>query len=319
MPDAHTVYSGTDAETYCRPCCRSLLLPGSTQPLSKGLSFFVLSPLLAITSVTDAPEYLVKVNAGTISAASPFIRSMGPLVVPAVKDLGQMVSSGGSVDFVNALPDALGQLVNMLPGGTMFGAELPRLPDFSMPGSSSGSSSGSYSSSPAGSSTVTVSYDSLDESSSSFTPTSSTTTSMDAGPAASTSYSYSNSSSNSSGAGIRASASSSDPPSSPPPSQPSSSPSSASGSSSTNPTGSTQGPATQAAPQEPEPPAPVDLSGLWVKDAAKSDGPAYEKSLQVLQLSTMQRVTARLIEGIDMTQRGDIFDVAFVTIVPFFR
>jgi hypothetical protein len=310
----HTMCSLWRSEPCRCPCCRSLLLPGSAQPLSKGLSFFVLSPLLAITSLTDAPEYLVKVNAGTISAASPFIRSMGPLVVPAVKDLSQMVSSGGSVDLVNALPDVLGQLVNMLPGGAMFGAELPRLPDFSMPGSSSGSSSSSYSSSPAGSSTVTVSYDSLDESSSSFTPTSSTTTSMDAGPAASASYSYSNGN----GTASRASASSSDPPSSPPPAQPPSS-SSPSTSASASTTGSSQGPATQAAPQEPEPPAPVDLSGLWVKDAAKSDGPAYEKSLEVLQLSTMQRVTARLIEGIDMTQRGDIFDVAFVTIVPFFR
>ncbi len=52
----------------------------------------------------------------------------------------------------------------------------------------------------------------------------------------------------------------------------------------------------------PLPPAPADLSGVWVKDVARSDAAGFEASLDVLGLSGLQRVTERLIEGIEITQ-----------------
>jgi hypothetical protein len=45
----------------------------------------------------------------------------------------------------------------------------------------------------------------------------------------------------------------------------------------------------------------------------------YEAALDVLGLSGLQKVTARLIEGIDIQQSSNRFTVNFVTVVPFFR
>ncbi|KAF8062701.1 SPAC3H8.02 [Scenedesmus sp. PABB004] len=47
---------------------------------------------------------------------------------------------------------------------------------------------------------------------------------------------------------------------------------------------------------------PVDLSGLWVKDPARSDQEGYERQLDMLGLSGLQKVTARLIEGLEISQ-----------------
>lgn len=68
-----------------------------------------------------------------------------------------------------------------------------------------------------------------------------------------------------------------------------------------------------------EPPADVNLSGLWERDASRSDTAGYERTLDVLQLSGLQKVTARLIDGIDIVQSESHYSVNFVTIVPFFR
>ncbi|KAF6252276.1 hypothetical protein COO60DRAFT_1554152 [Scenedesmus sp. NREL 46B-D3] len=65
--------------------------------------------------------------------------------------------------------------------------------------------------------------------------------------------------------------------------------------------------------------APADFSGLWVKDAARSDSRGYEAMLDVLGLSSMQKMTARLIEGIEIQQTASKFIVNFVTVVPFFK
>ncbi|WIA20826.1 hypothetical protein OEZ85_005180 [Tetradesmus obliquus] len=72
--------------------------------------------------------------------------------------------------------------------------------------------------------------------------------------------------------------------------------------------------AAAAAAAEPE-----DFSGLWVKDAARSDLSGYEAMLDVLGLSGMQKVTARLIEGVEIQQTSSKFTVSFVTVVPFFK
>lgn len=63
----------------------------------------------------------------------------------------------------------------------------------------------------------------------------------------------------------------------------------------------------------------VDLTGLWAKDEARSDLAAYERSLEVLGLSGLQRVTAKLIDGIEIQQEADSLSVSFVTVVPFFK
>ncbi|KAL6759177.1 hypothetical protein V8C86DRAFT_2580690 [Haematococcus lacustris] len=65
--------------------------------------------------------------------------------------------------------------------------------------------------------------------------------------------------------------------------------------------------------------AAVDLSGLWEKDNARSQVQEYEAMLQLLGLGGLQRMTARLIDGLDISQTPEGFSVAFVTVVPFFR
>ncbi|GBF91799.1 hypothetical protein Rsub_04904 [Raphidocelis subcapitata] len=91
--------------------------------------------------------------------------------------------------------------------------------------------------------------------------------------------------------------------------------------------GGASGPQPQP-PQPPQPPRPADLSGLWAKDEAASDLAAYERSLDLLGLSGLQKLTAKLIDGMEIRQaRGPgawIIDpgtlvVSYVTVVPFFR
>jgi len=63
----------------------------------------------------------------------------------------------------------------------------------------------------------------------------------------------------------------------------------------------------------------VDLTGVWEKDSASSNAQSYEAMLDLLGLSGLQRVTARLIEGLDIRHTADGLAVNFVTVVPFFR
>ncbi|KAG2440187.1 hypothetical protein HXX76_004300 [Chlamydomonas incerta] len=63
----------------------------------------------------------------------------------------------------------------------------------------------------------------------------------------------------------------------------------------------------------------ADLTSLWEKDGAASQVEEYEAMLDVLELGGLQKVTARLIDGLDLKQGEDKFEVSFVTIVPFFR
>jgi hypothetical protein len=50
------------------------------------------------------------------------------------------------------------------------------------------------------------------------------------------------------------------------------------------------------------PPPLVNISGVWAKDEARSDGPAYERALDLLGLSGLQRLTAKLIDGLEIRQ-----------------
>ncbi|GIL63620.1 hypothetical protein Vafri_17640, partial [Volvox africanus] len=63
----------------------------------------------------------------------------------------------------------------------------------------------------------------------------------------------------------------------------------------------------------------VNLTGLWEKDSAASQVEEYELMLDVLELGGLQKVTARLIDGLDLLHDSQRFEVSFVTVVPFFR
>ncbi|KAG2491253.1 hypothetical protein HYH03_010460 [Edaphochlamys debaryana] len=73
-----------------------------------------------------------------------------------------------------------------------------------------------------------------------------------------------------------------------------------------------------------------NLTGVWEKDLPTSQVQEYEAMLDVLQLGGLQKVTARLIDGIELVDqlppqggpeagRGGRFEVSFLTVVPFFR
>lgn len=63
----------------------------------------------------------------------------------------------------------------------------------------------------------------------------------------------------------------------------------------------------------------VNLTGLWEKDPAASQLKEYEELLDLLGLGGIQKVTARLIDGLDIKQAQGKLEVSFVTVVPFFR
>lgn len=46
--------------------------------------------------------------------------------------------------------------------------------------------------------------------------------------------------------------------------------------------------------------APCNSAGVWSKDLEASDSAAYEVMLDLLGLTGLQRVTARLLEGIEV-------------------
>ncbi|GMH35074.1 hypothetical protein BSKO_02942 [Bryopsis sp. KO-2023] len=77
----------------------------------------------------------------------------------------------------------------------------------------------------------------------------------------------------------------------------------------------------------PHPPPIVDntgpgnLAGMWEKDEEASDSDAYEEGMELLQLQSIQRVTARMICGLEIQQTEDTFSQHFIlsTVVPQFR
>jgi ABC-type sulfate/molybdate transport systems ATPase subunit len=60
--------------------------------------------------------------------------------------------------------------------------------------------------------------------------------------------------------------------------------------------------------------------GTWVKDTGASDLAAYGRALDLMGLGGLQKTTAlRLIEGLEIEQRGADIAVRFLTVVPFFK
>ncbi|GAX78834.1 hypothetical protein CEUSTIGMA_g6271.t1 [Chlamydomonas eustigma] len=64
---------------------------------------------------------------------------------------------------------------------------------------------------------------------------------------------------------------------------------------------------------------PVNLTGIWTKMPELSELEAYEKVLDLWQISGMQKATAKLIEGLEIRQSGSQFHVHFMTIIPYFK
>eukprot|EP00798_Chlamydomonas_sp_ICE-L_P011384 gene11384-12084_t len=66
--------------------------------------------------------------------------------------------------------------------------------------------------------------------------------------------------------------------------------------------------------------AAINFSGIWVKETELSDAEGYVKMMDVLMLSGLQRVTARLIDGLQLEHTPhEKLSISFITIVPFFR
>lgn len=65
--------------------------------------------------------------------------------------------------------------------------------------------------------------------------------------------------------------------------------------------------------------ASANLSGLYARCDPRSDAANYEKALDLLGLSGLQRLTAKLIDGLEIEESQSQFKVSFVTVVPFFK
>lgn len=66
--------------------------------------------------------------------------------------------------------------------------------------------------------------------------------------------------------------------------------------------------------------APIDISGIWIKDVDASDMAGYAKALDLMQLNTLQKTAAlRLFEGLEIVQDERRLAVRFLTVVPFFK
>ncbi len=68
------------------------------------------------------------------------------------------------------------------------------------------------------------------------------------------------------------------------------------------------------------PPPPPPPTGIFLRDISRSDMTSYERSLALLELGKLQRMTAmQLIEGIELKHGGQWLSVEFLTVVPFFK
>ena len=70
----------------------------------------------------------------------------------------------------------------------------------------------------------------------------------------------------------------------------------------------------------PSIPPPRPPTGIFLRDLSRSDMTSYERSLMLLELGKLQRLTAmQLIEGIELKHGGEWLSVEFLTVVPFFK
>ncbi|KAG1665981.1 hypothetical protein FOA52_010079 [Chlamydomonas sp. UWO 241] len=76
---------------------------------------------------------------------------------------------------------------------------------------------------------------------------------------------------------------------------------------------------TLAPTPSPTPAEDVDLSGVWSKVPELSDDEAYERCLDLWGISGMQKATAKLIEGLEISHAGPKFHVHHLTMIPYFK
>ena len=101
------------------------------------------------------------------------------------------------------------------------------------------------------------------------------------------------------------------------------------GPSSSSSSSSSEDPSAPPPAPPPPPPPPLDprsaLAGLWQRDPVRTDMLSLDASLELLRLGRLQRLTARLIDGLQVEvasaagQQQQQMTVAFLTSVPVFR
>ncbi|XP_075265799.1 uncharacterized protein LOC142358241 [Convolutriloba macropyga] len=64
---------------------------------------------------------------------------------------------------------------------------------------------------------------------------------------------------------------------------------------------------------------PTEMAGKWTKDAARSDLRSYDEALEMMGIKGIQKTTARLIDGIELSITDSDFTMRFLTIVPNFK
>mmetsp|Transcript_3058 Transcript_3058/g.7623 ORF Transcript_3058/g.7623 Transcript_3058/m.7623 type:complete len:413 (+) Transcript_3058:219-1457(+) len=62
-----------------------------------------------------------------------------------------------------------------------------------------------------------------------------------------------------------------------------------------------------------------DISGAWTKDMKRSDLSTYDRALEMMGIRGIQKTTARLIDGVELSLTERDFTMRFLTIVPYFN
>lgn len=317
-----------------------LVLTSSSPPgvLSRGSSFFRLNDAGCLVHLTDSPEHLVKLPAASLEALSPLVRSVTPML-PSVKDMGSFLQSQAlDLGMHLGLPDPFNLFGGSRGGGNSdsVSSSLPSQQDRAE------QSTGVWSQDTQAprTSAVDVTMGFQDAASTagshiyaSYSPQTAVVAAVDNPPSQNDALpSLEASSLPFTGAAVHAEAAS----------RTGSSPlehavSAAAGADASGPSpdasssmaadddvDTSEGWSTERQQQQEQevaapPRQPVHLNGLWERDMARSDLEGFEASLDVLQLGGLQRVTARLIEGLDIVHTASSFQVNFVTIVPFFK
>lgn len=64
-----------------------------------------------------------------------------------------------------------------------------------------------------------------------------------------------------------------------------------------------------------------DFSATWLPlpSSQSSDMAQYEKALDLWHINGVQKATARLIEGLELTHSGDSFTLHFLSNIPYFK
>mmetsp|Transcript_36915 Transcript_36915/g.104172 ORF Transcript_36915/g.104172 Transcript_36915/m.104172 type:complete len:437 (-) Transcript_36915:93-1403(-) len=64
---------------------------------------------------------------------------------------------------------------------------------------------------------------------------------------------------------------------------------------------------------------PVEMAGKWSKVPASSDLRSYEDALEMMGIRGIQKTTAQLIDGVELSVTNSDFTIRFLTIVPNFK